>query len=107
MKRFIVFVILIAVLIAGGGLTAQLIASRGEGLLPVLTVTRIPEASTLMVVPWQAEQLFLLIGFLLFNLIGIGVTLAVIFWLLDRGVRRAQAEAGESQPGGKEITPAE
>ena len=41
---------------------------------------------------WKANQLFALVSFLLFNLVGIAVTLAIILWFLDRGTRRAKAE---------------
>jgi hypothetical protein len=44
-------------------------------------------------VPWKAEQFFLLIGFLIFNLVGIAITLAIVFWLIDRGIRRSRNEA--------------
>jgi hypothetical protein len=49
-----------------------------------------PDASVFESVPWKAEQLVLLIGFLLFNLIGIGVTLALIMWFLNRQVKSVQ-----------------
>jgi hypothetical protein len=43
---------------------------------------------------WKAEQLFILVGFILFNLIGITVTIALVMWYFDRGVRRARMEEG-------------
>lgn len=86
MRTFIVVVIVLLVLIIGGGLTATLIATNNS-VLPVLTTTTVPDASPMVVVPWKAEQLFLLVGFLLFNLVGIAVTLAVIVWVFDRGLR--------------------
>ncbi len=92
MKRLAVFIVIMLILIVGGGLTSQFAASDGGTIIPgVLQQTTSPEASTLVAEPWQAQQLFLLIGFVLVNLIGIALTLALIFWFLDRGVRNAKA----------------
>jgi hypothetical protein len=84
-------IVALFILIAGGGLTMQLIAGGGS-LLPVLQQVSAPDASPTTVLPWKAEQFFLMVGFILFNLVGIGATLAVLFWLLDRGIRRNKAE---------------
>jgi hypothetical protein len=85
-------IVALFILIAGGGLTMQLV-SGGGSLLPVLQQVSAPDASPTTVLPWKAEQFFLMVGFILFNLVGIGATLAVLFWLLDRGLRRSKAEA--------------
>jgi hypothetical protein len=90
-RAFIVIVVILLILIVGGGLTAMLVANNGGGLLPILTTTNIPDASPTVVLPWKAEQFFLLVGFVLFNLIGMAATLALVFWLVDRGLRRNQA----------------
>jgi hypothetical protein len=97
-KRLAVPVALVLILIIGGGLTTQLIARRQAGLVPVLRVTDNPEASVLDVVPWQAEQFFLVVGFILFNLVGMAVTIAAVVWLLDRAIRRGRAEAPAQPP---------
>lgn len=96
MKRLLVIVALLVILIIGGGLTMQLIASGGQ-ILPVLETVSNPDANPTVVLPWKAEQLFLMIGFLIFNLVGIAATLALIFWFIDRGVRKSQAEAAEQK----------
>ncbi len=89
MRRLATFAVLMLLLVLGGGLTALLIdASAGGTVLPVLTQTVNPDASPSLVLPWKAEQFFLLVGFVLFNLIGIAATIAVIVWLIDRGVKR-------------------
>ena len=93
MKRFIFLVVLIALMMAGGFLTAQLLSNNGSLHLPVLTQTAQPDASPTTMLPWKAEQFFLLIGFVIFNLVGIAATLALIFWFIDRGIRRGKAEA--------------
>jgi hypothetical protein len=96
MRRLFTFAGLLLLLIIGGGLTAQLIATDGGELLPILTQTANPDASPTAVVPWKAEQFVLLVGFVLFNLVGIAATIAVILWFLDRGIKRsAQAKSAE------------
>lgn len=79
-------------LIIGGGLTAQIAQQGGQGAIPVFVVqTENPDASVFETRPWKAEQLILLVGFILFNLIGIGVTIALVMWLLSRGVKSAKS----------------
>ena len=97
MRRLIVIGGLLLLLVIGGGLTTQLIANQSGSVLPILTQTANPDASPTTFLPWKAEQFFLLIGFILFNLVGIALTIAVIIWLLDRGIRRNPA----AQEGGK------
>jgi hypothetical protein len=97
MRRLAIFAGLVLLLVMGGALTSLLINASGDGVLPILTQTANPDASPTLVVPWKAEQFFLLIGFLLFNLVGIAGTIALIVWLIDRGVRRsAQAAAAKA-----------
>jgi len=80
-------------MLAGGGLTAQLLSNGGSLQLPVLMQTVQPDASPTTMLPWKAEQFFLLIGFVVFNVVGIAATLAIIFWFMDRGIRQGKAEA--------------
>lgn len=92
MKRFGVVIGLLLLLLIGGGLTSLLIANNGGGVLPILEVVGSPEASRTVMTSWKANQLFALIGFVLFNLVGMAVTIGIVLWLLDRGIRRSQAE---------------
>lgn len=92
MKKLITLAVLLVILVAGAGLTTQLISNDGGGLLPVLQIVGSPEASTSAVLPWKAEQLFLLIGFIVTSLIGFALVLAALFWFLDRGMRQARAQ---------------
>ena len=98
MRKLAIFVGFVLLLLIGGGLTAQFAALRsGESLIPVLLVqSENPDASTLQMASWQGEQLFLLIGFILFNLIGIALTIAIVMWLLHRGVKVAEATENQS-----------
>lgn len=93
MKRLGILVAVVLLLLIGGGLTMQLISNGEAGLLPVLRQTANPDASVADVIPWKAEQFFLAVGFILFNLVGMGVTIALVVWLLDRAIRRSKAGA--------------
>ncbi len=93
MKNLLIIVGIALLLVVGGALTAQL-GSTGpnESLIPFFLVqSDSPEASTMDAAPWQAEQLVILVGFLLFNMIGIAVTIMAVMWFLHRGVRIAEA----------------
>ncbi|MBI5666613.1 MAG: hypothetical protein HZC41_01280 [Chloroflexi bacterium] len=95
MRRLAILAFVLLLLIVGGGLTAQIASEGGTFQVPaVIRTTNNPDASVLDMTPWKAEQLFLVIGFILFNLIGAAVTVAVVFWLLHRQVKRVKAEGG-------------
>lgn len=97
MKRLGVLFVILGVLFVGGALSI-LLSESGSSFLPFLHQTSDAEASTLAAEPWQVEQLVLLIGFILFNMIGIGATIAAVFWFLHRGVatvRRTPLAQGE------------
>ena len=99
MRRFALLIFILLLLIIGGGLTAQIASEGGQFQIPaVIRTTSNPDASVLDMTTWKAEQLFLLIGFVLFNLIGASVTLAIVFWLLHRQVKRAKATTADSAP---------
>lgn len=88
MRRLLILAVILVILIIGGGLTMQLATEDGiGGVLPVLRTVDNPTGSTLELTSQKAEQLFLLIGFIVFNLVGIAVTLAVLMWFLHRGVK--------------------
>ena len=91
-QRMAVLIAALFILAASGFITAILSGNELADVLPFLIQTSDPEANPLRAEPWQAEQIFLLIGFILFNMIGIGATIAVVMWLLHRGVREVHAE---------------
>ncbi|MBC7871557.1 MAG: hypothetical protein H7Y09_12015 [Chitinophagaceae bacterium] len=95
MKQLTFLVVVLIILVGGGLLTSQFSTSDAS-LLPVIKQTDNPSGSVSEVVPWKAEQFFLLVGFVLVNMIGIGATLALIFWVLDRGVKNAKATTSSS-----------
>jgi uncharacterized membrane protein len=94
-RTLIAIVVILVILIIGGGLTSMLMGSSGA-VLPILTTTTVPDASPTIVLPWKAEQFFLLVGFIVFNLVGIALTLAVIFWAVDRGLKRSRTSANNT-----------
>jgi hypothetical protein len=92
MRRFTIIVGVIIVLLLGGALTSMLIATGGH-VFPVLQQVGSLDASPTTILPWKANQLFILISFVLINIIGIAITLCVIFWLVDWGLKRSKAAA--------------
>lgn len=95
MRRLTILVVLIMVLLVGGGLTSLLIASGGQ-VLPILQQVGAPDASPTTMMPWKANQFFILISFVLFNLVGIAVTIGILLWVIDWGVKRSKADAEQS-----------
>lgn len=93
-RRVMIFASILAMLLVTGGLTSFIAAEGVGNLIPgVLTVTTIPEASVNQFGGNQGWWFVLMVGFILFNLVGASVTGAVIFWFLSREVTRAKAEA--------------
>lgn len=92
------FLVFLLVLLAGGGLLTTLLMNGGvDTLLPYLQQTSNPEASPISAEPWQVEQLFLFIGFVLSSLLGIGIVIAVIMWFLNRQVTIVKMDLNEEQ----------
>ena len=93
MKRLLIVVVVIVILIIGGGLTAQIASNGNQLAIPgVIRQTNNPDASALDMAPWKAEQLFLFVGFIIFNLVGIGVTLLAVFWFLNWQIKKVKAQ---------------
>jgi uncharacterized membrane protein SpoIIM required for sporulation len=101
-RNFGILVVVILLLLIGGGLTAQLANSDISQILPIIRQTNVGEASFIDPEPWQAQQFVILVGFILFNMIGMGATIALVMWLLDRQVRDSKA----TPPKEGAITPA-
>jgi len=97
---------LLAITIGGGILTANV-----GFTIPILQQSTDPAASPFMATNGQAMGLVLLIGFVLVNVIGAGLTMAGIFWLLNWQVNVAketptleelrEQEETEALPGAK------
>lgn len=87
MRRGILFLaVLVAVTIAGGVITSGLMFE-----IPTIRQASSPDASVFEATPEQANLLVIWIGFVIFNIIGAGSTLALLFWLGNRAVARANA----------------
>ena len=84
-KGLVILVALVIILIVGGGVTSQLAS------LPMIQQTDSPAASVFEATPEQANLFFLMVGFILFNVVGAGLTLLAVFWFGDRAVRSARA----------------
>ncbi len=94
MKRLIIVLAIIALLIITGGLTSQIASQGGTLTIPgVLRDTANPDASVLDMTSWKAEQLFLAVGFILFNLVGMAVTIMAVIWFFNWQVKKSSAEA--------------
>lgn len=92
-RRFGILIVIVAVSIVGGGLTSFIAAEGTTGLLPgLITVTRIPEASVNQFGANQGLWFALMVGFILFNLVGASLTFAVLIWFLDKNVQKARVE---------------
>jgi hypothetical protein len=99
MKRLGIIFAVVLILVITGGLTAQIASSGGELKLPGLVrQTDNPDASALDMAPWKAEQLFLLVGFLLFNLVGIAVTLLLVMWFLNSQIKKVKVDSVSRPP---------
>ena len=75
---------LLAITIAGGVLTAGV----GFGI-PLIQQSTDPSASVFMATNDQALMFVGLVGFVLFNVVGAGLTLAFVLWLLNKQVKIA------------------
>lgn len=102
MRRLVILLVLIVIMIIGGGLTSQIASSEGSVPIPGLVrQTDDPDASALDMTPWKAEQLFLVILFILFSpfppgLIPLAIGLTLLMWFLDWQVRATRAKPGPS-----------
>ena len=92
MKRLLLIFVVIVILIIGGGLTSQIASNGNQLAIPgLIRQTNNPDASALDMAPWKAEQLFLFVGFIIFNLVGMAVTIMAIVWFLNWQVKSVNA----------------
>jgi hypothetical protein len=92
-KRLALLIVILAILGAGGTLTALTGGDWSATSIPGAKVQCADAAcSTFLAEPWEAGQFILLVGFILFNLIGIGATLALVFWFLNKQVANVKSD---------------
>jgi hypothetical protein len=94
-RKVVILAVLVVILIAGSALTSQL-ASGGESFqLPVLKQTNSPDGAPEVMTSWKAEQLFLVIMFILFSpfppgLIPMAIGIMALMIVLDWGVKSSK-----------------
>lgn len=94
MKRLALLIVILAILGAGGTLTALTGGDWSATSIPGAKVQCADAAcSTFLAEPWEAGQFILLLGFIIFNLIGIGATLALLFWFLNKQVASVKGDS--------------
>ena len=90
MKRALFLIVVVAVLIFGGFLSYT-ISQQGPAAVPGVRIqTNNPEASVTAVTPDKGAIFFLFTAIVLGSLVGMGVTIALIFWLLSKGVTKVR-----------------
>lgn len=86
MKRGVLILgFLLAITIAGSVLTAGLAFD-----VPTIMQSTDPSASVFMATNDQSIQFIALVGFVIFNIIGAGLTLAFVLWFLNKQVTIAK-----------------
>ena len=89
MKSLGVVVFVFIILLAGGAITSNLLSSD-----LAIQQTTDPSGDFLTATPDQAVAFILVTGFIIFNVIGAGLTLMIVFWLLNRQVTAVRQESG-------------
>lgn len=98
MKRYMaVMGVVFILLVAGGAISSGLIDLSGLAIIQ----TADPNASAFEATPEQANQFFFWIVFVLVNVVGAGLTLALVFWLGSRSVAQARSMSTPAQEAAK------
>ena len=89
MKQLGALALIFAILLGGGAISSNLLNSD-------LTIrqTLDPSGDALTATPDQAVAFMLVVGFVIVNVIGAGLTLALVFWLLNRQVTVVRQDSG-------------
>lgn len=88
MKALGTIALVFIILLAGGAITSNLLSSD-----LAIQQTTDPSGDFLTATPDQAVAFILVTGFILFNVLGAGLTLMLVFWLLNRQVTAARQES--------------
>ena len=88
MKALGAIALVLIVLLAGGAITSNLLSSD-----IAIRQTADPSGDYLTATPDQAVAFILVTGFIIFNVVGAGLTLMLVFWLLNRQVTAVRQEA--------------
>lgn len=93
MKKLGILAVIVVILLVFGAGSARLLPG-----LPVLVQTADPNASVMAATSEQANQLFFFVIFVLINLIGAGVTIALLMWFLGRATSYARTTENKPMP---------
>ncbi len=88
MKALGAIAVVLIVLLAGGAITSNLLSSD-----LAIRQTTDPSGDFLTATPDQAVAFILVTGFIVFNVLGAGLTLMIVFWLLNRQVTAVRQES--------------
>ena len=88
MKQLGALALIFIVLLGGGAITSNLLTSD-----LAIRQTIDPSGDALTATPDQAVAFLLVTGFIIFNVIGAGLTLAIVFWLLSRQVTAVRRQS--------------
>lgn len=88
MKALGTVALVLVILLAGGAITSNLLSSD-----LAIQQTTDPSGDFLTATPDQAVAFILITGFILFNVLGAGLTLMIVFWLLNRQVTAVRQDS--------------
>ena len=88
MKALGIVAFVFVILLAGGAITSNLLSSD-----LAIQQTTDPSGDFLTATPDQAVAFILVTGFIIFNVLGAGITLMILFWLLNRQVTAVRQDA--------------
>lgn len=90
MKALGAVALVLVILLGGGAITSNLLSSD-----LAIQQTTDPSGDFLTATPDQAVAFILVTGFIIFNVIGAGLTLMIVFWLLNRQVTVVRQESSD------------
>ena len=88
MKALGAVALVLVILLGGGAITSNLLSSD-----LAIQQTTDPSGDFLTATPDQAVAFVLVTGFIIFNVLGAGLTLMIVFWLLNRQVTAVRQES--------------
>lgn len=88
MKALATVALVLVILLAGGAITSNLLSSD-----LAIQQTTDPSGDFLTATPDQAVAFILVTGFIIFNVIGAGLTLLIVFWALNHQVTAVRQQS--------------
>ena len=88
MKALATVALVLVILLAGGAITSNLLSSD-----LAIQQTTDPSGDFLTATPDQAVAFILVTGFIIFNVIGAGLTLLILFWVLNHQVTAVRQQS--------------